>query len=91
MKINMSEDSFKIYFDNKHKGAFLIGVFQGIAVWIYYNIYEIEKRNLEDVKNKIRLFYNEDEYIESREKGVGTVPRFYKLTRLGKKYFGHKN
>lgn len=87
----LGEDSFKKYSDEKHKGAFLVGAFQGIAPGIYDNIDKIEKMDPEYVKNKIRLFYDEDTYIESTKKGVRAVPRFHDLTLFGKEYFSDEN
>lgn len=87
----LGEDSFKKYSNDKHKGAFLVGAFQGIATGIYCNIDKIEKMNPEDIKKKIRLFYEENAYIESTNKGVRAVPRFHDLSIMGKEYFGHEN
>lgn len=87
----LGEDSFKKYSDEKHKGAFLVGAFQGIAPGIYCNIDKVENMNPEDVKNKIRSFYEENTYIESTKRGARAVPRFHDLTLLGKEYFGHEN
>lgn len=87
----LGEDSFKKYSNEKHKGVFLVGAFQGIAPGIYSNIGKVEKMNPEVVKKKIRLFYEEHTYIESTKRGVRAVPRFHDLTLMGKEYFNHEN
>ena len=87
----LGEDSFKKYSNEKHKGAFLVGAFQGIATGIYCNIDKIEKMNPEDIKNKIRFFYEENAYIESTKRGVRAVPRFHDLSLMWKEYFDHEN
>lgn len=55
----LGEDSFKKYSDNRHKGAFLVGAFQGIAVGIYHNIDELLNWDNEILVNKIRSFYEQ--------------------------------
>lgn len=87
----LGEDSFKKYSENKHKGAFLVGAFQGIAPGIYCNINKMEKIDTEDMKNKIMKFYEKSDYIESTQKGVRAVSRFYNLTLFGKNYFSDEN
>ena len=87
----LGEDSFKKFSDDKHKGAFLVSAFQGIATGIYYNIDKLDKINLENLKQKIRLFYEEETYIEATKRGARAVPRFYDLTILGKEYFSDEN
>lgn len=47
--------------------------------------------NPEDIKNKIRFFYEENAYIESTKRGVRAVPRFHDLSLMGKEYFDHEN
>ena len=84
----LGEDSFKKYTDDKHKGAFLVSAFQGIASGIYINIDSIENESHELV-DKIRKFYDTDVYIESTKKGARAVPRFKELTLWGKNFFGN--
>ena len=84
----LGEDSFKKYTDDKHKGAFLVSAFQGIASGIYINIDSIENES-HDLVDKIRKFYDTDVYIESTKKGARAVPRFKELTLWGKNFFGN--
>lgn len=83
----LGEDSFKKFTDNRHKGAFLVAAFQGIATGIFFNIDELEKKEKEEIKNKIRNFYEQDSYIKNNNKGARAVPRFKELTMLGKELF----
>ena len=84
----LGEDSFKKYTDDKHKGAFLVSAFQGIASGIYINIDSIENES-HDLVDKIRKFYDTGTYIENTKKGARAVPRFKELTLWGKKFFGN--
>lgn len=86
----LGEDSFKKYTDNKHKGAFLVGAFQGIAVGIYHNIDDLLNYDNEILKNKIRSFYEQKKYEECMGKGVRAVPRFKELTIFGKEFFRYE-
>lgn len=87
----LGEDTFKKYVDNKHKGAFLVGAFQGIAPGIYLNIDTIEQEQNTTITNKIRDFYSTDTYIKSTDQGVRAVPRFKALSTFGKQYFSNEN
>ena len=83
----LGEDSFKKYTDEKHKGAFLVAAFQGIASGVYLNIDYVEHIDSDVMTDKIRKFYDEEIYIESTKKGARAVPRFKDLTLLGKEFF----
>ena len=83
----LGEDSFKKYTEGKHKGAFLVSAFQGIASGVYMNIDYIEKSGIETLVARVREFYDTNEYIESTKKGARAVPRFKDLTLLGKEFF----
>lgn len=83
----LGEDSFKKYSDNKHKGAFLVAAFQGIASGIYFNINSVKDKDTDFMIDKIRNFYDEGVYLESTKKGARAVPRFKDLTLLGKEFF----
>ncbi|WP_062572055.1 DUF262 domain-containing protein [Peptoniphilus sp. DNF00840] len=87
----LGEDSFKKYSDSKHKGAFLVSAFQGIATGVYFNINKIENIDKELLSKKIKNFYEKDEYINSTKKGARAVPRFIELTEFGKEYFSHED
>lgn len=87
----LGEDSFKKYTDNKHKGAFLVGAFQGIAAGIYYNINTLDKISPNDVRDKIRSFYTQEKYEQNMGRGVRAVPRFKELTILGKEFFRYED
>lgn len=87
----LGEDSFKKYLDSKHKGAFLVSAFQGIATGVYFNINKIENIDKKLLSQKIKNFYEKDEYINSTKKGARAVPRFIELTKFGKEYFNHEN
>lgn len=87
----LGEDSFKKYTEDRHKGAFLVAAYQGIAPGIYFNIDMVEGLPDDNLVDKIRRFYNENIYIESTKKGARAVPRFRDLTNLGKEFFKHGN
>ncbi|MEY8321919.1 DUF262 domain-containing protein [Lachnospiraceae bacterium 46-61] len=87
----LGEDSFRKYSDNKHKGAFLVGAFQGIAPGIYFNIDKVEKMEAGNIKNKIKNFYEKSVYLDSVKSGARAVPRFKDLTLFGKEYFSNEN
>lgn len=87
----LGEDSFKKYTEDRHKGAFLVAAYQGIASGIYYNIDNVELWSDEKLVSKIQRFYDEEMYIESTKKGARAVPRFRDLTNLGKEFFGNEN
>ena len=87
----LGEDSFKKYTDNKHKGAFLVAAFQGIATGIYQNIDNVEQKDSSILTDKIRKFYDEEIYVESTKKGARAVPRFKDLTIFGKRFFNDEN
>ena len=87
----LGEDSFKKYTEDKHKGAFLVSAFQGIASGIYLNIDYIEKKESETLLDRIRQFYDTNMYIESTKKGARAVPRFKDLTLLGKGFFSNED
>lgn len=87
----LGEDSFKKYTNEKHKGAFLVAAFQGIASGVYFNIDYVEHIDSDAMTDKIRKFYDEEKYIESTKKGVRAVPRFKDLTLLGKEFFRNED
>ena len=87
----LGEDSFKKYTDDKHKGAFLVAAFQGIASGIYLNIDNVEQMASDIMIDRIRKFYDEEIYFESTKKGARAVPRFKDLTLLGKEYFSNED
>ena len=87
----LGEDSFKKYANDKHKGAFLVGAFQGIATGIYLNIDNVEQKDSSVIIDKIRKFYDEEIYIESTQKGARAIPRFKDLTLLGKEFFSDED
>lgn len=89
----LGEDSFKKYSDSdsKHKGAFLVSAFQGIATGVYSNINKVENIEKELLSQKIKNFYEEDEYKNSTRRGARAVPRFIELTEFGKEYFSHED
>lgn len=88
---SLGEDSFKKYSEDKHKGAFLVSAFQGIAPGIYMNIDNIEKNKSGILVNKIRDFYETETYVKSTQKGARAVPRFKDLTLLGKEFFEYED
>lgn len=87
----LGEDSFKKYTEGKHKGAFLVSAFQGIASGIYMNIDSLETIDPKMLKNKIRDFYETEIYIDSTKKGARAVPRFKDLTLLGRELFRNED
>ena len=87
----LGEDSFKKYTEDKHKGAFLVSAFQGIASGIYMNIDYVEKKQPKTLVERIRKFYDTNMYIESTKKGARAVPRFKDLTLLGKEFFSNED
>lgn len=87
----LGEDSFKKYSDDRHKGAFLVAAYQGIASGIYYNIDNVELWSEEKLVSKIQKFYDEEVYIDSTKKGARAVPRFRDLTNLGKEFFENED
>ena len=87
----LGEDSFKKYTDEKHKGAFLVAAFQGIASGVYLNIDYLEHVDSDVMIDKIRKFYDEEVYLESTKKGARAVPRFKDLTLLGKEFFSDED
>lgn len=87
----LGEDSFKKYTEEKHKGAFLVAAFQGIASGVYLNIDYLEQVDSGVMIDKIREFYDEEVYLENTKKGARAVPRFKGLTLLGKEFFSDED
>lgn len=84
----MGKGAFKRYDNTKKKniGSVLVGVFEAVSFGVSKNIDYYEK-NPEKLKNKINNLTEQQEYIDSKKRGVRPVTRIKRMKSFGENYF----
>ncbi|WP_373128028.1 DUF262 domain-containing protein [Dielma fastidiosa] len=83
------ENSFKRYNceQNKFQGAVLTTSFLAISVGMAKNIEFIEELDDEEICNKIKSIYKDEEFSSTFAQGIRPIERFVNLCQIGKDFF----
>jgi len=89
LKDTLGEKSFLKYDSNKDDfvGAFNVSVFEMITTGIAANINAIEQISSENLKDRIKSIYRQEQVESLLQPGVKAIERFKRLTEYSKQYF----
>lgn len=84
----VQENAFKRFQDGRYKGAFLMSAFESIVPGLLENV-EYWESHQDNLEQKIKLIYEQLEYIDATRRGVRPIDRMTRLVSFSKRWFSN--
>jgi uncharacterized protein with ParB-like and HNH nuclease domain len=90
LKTTLSDKAFLKYNEDRDDflGQFNVSAFEMLTVGISSNIDKIEQQGNDDLIEKIKELYGEEEVVKYLKRGIKAIPRFRALTNYSRIFFG---